>query len=97
MFITENKGSQAYVDENMESNAVAYKQSRISRTPYIKFTWIDMDVSEMQLIEFQSSSIWKQKFIVLRVDLENIEKSIGILEKSAENELLRAWNAILEY
>jgi len=34
----------------------------------------------------------------LRVDLENIEKRLekGILEKSAENKLLRAWNAIPE-
>ena len=51
----------------------------------------------MQLIEFQSSSIWKQKFIDLRVNLENIEKrrlEKGIFERSAENELLRTWNAI---
>ena len=37
-----------------------------------KFSWINMDKFEMELIEFQSSSIWKQKFIDLRVDLENI-------------------------
>ena len=39
------------------------------------------------------------KFIDLRVDFENIEKKRlenGILERSAENELLRAWNAIPE-
>ena len=39
-----------------------------------KFLWIDMDEFEMQLIEFQSSSIRKQKFIDLRVEMENIEK-----------------------
>ena len=39
-----------------------------------KFSWIDMDKFEMELIEFQCSSIWKQKFIDLRVDLEDIEK-----------------------
>ena len=39
-----------------------------------KFSWIHMDKFEMELIELQSSSIWKQKFIDLRVDLENIEK-----------------------
>ena len=36
----------------------------------------------------------------LRVDLENIEKKRlekGTLERCAENELLRAWNAIPEY
>ena len=35
-----------------------------------------MDKFEMELIEFQSSSIWKQKFIDLRVDLENIKKRL---------------------
>ena len=39
-----------------------------------KFSWIDMDEFEMRLIKFQSSSIWKQKFIDLAVDWENIEK-----------------------
>ena len=64
-----------------------------------KFSWIDMDKFEMELIEFQTSSIWKQRFIDLRVNLENIEKrqfEKGILERSAENELLRTWNAIPE-
>ena len=37
------------------------------------FSRIDMDKFEMQLIEFQGSSIWKQKFIDLRVELEKIE------------------------
>ena len=62
-----------------------------------KFSWIDMDTFEMELTEFQSSSIWKQKFIDLRVDLKNIEKrqlEKGILERSAENKLLRTWNTI---
>ena len=39
-----------------------------------KFLWIDMDKFVMELVEFQSSSIWKQKFIDLRVDQENIKK-----------------------
>ena len=63
------------------------------------FSWIDMDKFEMQLIEFQSSSIWKQKFIDLRVELEKIERrrlEKGIVERSAEHELLRVWNAIPE-
>ena len=53
----------------------------------------------MQLIEFQSDSIWKQKFIDLRVDLKNIEKrrlEKGIQERSAKKQLLRTWNAIPE-
>ena len=38
------------------------------------FSWIDMDKFNMQLIEFQSSSIWIQKFIDIRVELEKIER-----------------------
>ncbi|XP_063856091.1 protein FAM200A-like isoform X1 [Scylla paramamosain] len=63
------------------------------------FSWIDMDDFEMQLIEFQSSSIWKQKFVDLRVDLENIEKErleMGVTKRNAENEVLRTWNTIPE-
>ncbi|KAL7634403.1 UNVERIFIED_CONTAM: hypothetical protein RMT77_014780 [Armadillidium vulgare] len=63
------------------------------------FSWIDMDDFEMQLIEFQSSSIWKQKFIDLRVELESIEKErleTGATEKNAENEILKTWNTIPE-
>ena len=51
----------------------------------------------MQLIEFKSS--WKQKFIDLKVDLENIENrrlEKRILERSPESKLWRAWNAIPE-
>ena len=61
------------------------------------FSWIDMDDFEMQLIEFQSSSIWRQKFVDLRADLENIEKErleTGVTESNAENEVLRTWNTI---
>ena len=39
-----------------------------------KFLWIDMDKFEMELIEFRSSSIWKQKFIDLRVDWKTLKK-----------------------
>jgi len=58
-----------------------------------------MDDFEMQLIEFQSSSVWKQKFVDLRVDLENIEKErleTGVTKRNAENEVLRTWNTIPE-
>ena len=58
-----------------------------------------MDEFKMELIEFQSSSIWKKKFIDLSLDLENIKKRLiekGILERSAENKLLQTWNAIPE-
>ena len=64
-----------------------------------KFSWIDINEFEMRLIVFHRSSIWKQTFIDLRVDWENIEKrqlEKGILERSAKNEQLRTWNAIPE-
>ncbi|XP_042206826.1 general transcription factor II-I repeat domain-containing protein 2A-like isoform X1 [Homarus americanus] len=64
-----------------------------------KFSWIDMDDFEMQLIEFQTSSIWRQKFVELRADLESIEKDRlekGVRERNAENEVLMTWNTIPE-
>ncbi|XP_076060038.1 general transcription factor II-I repeat domain-containing protein 2A-like isoform X5 [Oratosquilla oratoria] len=63
------------------------------------FSWIDIDDFEMQLIDFQSSSIWSRKFVDLRADLENIEKErleTGVTERSAENEVLRIWNTVPE-
>ena len=39
-----------------------------------KFAWVDIDKFEMELIEFQNSSIWKQKFIDLRIDLKTLQK-----------------------
>ena len=58
-----------------------------------------MNDFEMQMIEFQSSSIWKQKFVDFRADLENIGKDrleTGVTERNAENVLLRTWNTIPE-
>ena len=40
-----------------------------------KFSWIDMDEFEMQLIEFQSNSTWKQKFITLELTWKTLKKS----------------------
>ena len=63
------------------------------------FSWIDMDKFKMQLIGFQSSSIWKQNFIDLRVELEKIKRrrlEKEIVDGSAVHEVLRVWNAIPE-
>ena len=38
------------------------------------FEWLNIDNLEMELVEFQSSSIWKQKFISLRASLEERER-----------------------
>ena len=59
--------------------------------------WIGMDNFKMQLIEFQSSSTWKQKFVNLRVYLENIEKKrleTRVPEKKVENKILKTCNTI---
>jgi hypothetical protein len=60
------------------------------------FSWMELHDFEMQLVELQSSAIWKQKFVDLRVRLEIIERERlnGSLEPqiSAENEVLTVWN-----
>ena len=52
----------------------AYRSKQMEELNLQMFSWMDMDKFEMQLIEFQSSSIWKQKFIDLRVELEKTER-----------------------
>jgi hypothetical protein len=49
--------------------------------------WIDLNNFEMQVIYLQSSSIWRQKFIDLRPELENIgrDRLVGSTLKIAEN------------
>ncbi|XP_072909805.1 general transcription factor II-I repeat domain-containing protein 2A-like isoform X2 [Hemitrygon akajei] len=61
--------------------------------------WIDLVNFEMQLIDLQSSSIWRQKFVDLRVELENIERDrlvTGSKLKNPDNEILKLWNSIPE-
>jgi hypothetical protein len=55
-----------------------------------RLQWIDFNNFEMQLIDLQSSSIWRQKFIDLRAELENTERDriIGSTLKIAESEVL---------
>jgi hypothetical protein len=50
----------------------------------------------MQLIDLQSISIWRQKFIDLRSELETIERYrfVGSTLNIAENEDLKNWNSI---
>ena len=53
---------------------------------------------EMELVDFQSSSIWKQKFISLRASLEERERVRlhGSGSCNQDEELLLAWNGISE-
>ena len=41
----------------------AYCSKQMEELNLQMFLWIDMDKYETQLIELQSSSVWKQKFI----------------------------------
>ena len=58
--------------------------------------WLDLEDIEMQLIDFQSSSILKQKFIDLRGDLELIEndKAVGVSTCNPEEKVLKTWDII---
>ncbi|XP_023567860.1 general transcription factor II-I repeat domain-containing protein 2A isoform X2 [Octodon degus] len=62
--------------------------------------WLDCGNLEMELLEFQESSIWKNKFCDLRATLEKMEKTEceGVTEDgtvgSFENEILKVWNSL---
>jgi uncharacterized ubiquitin-like protein YukD len=63
-----------------------------------RLQWVDLSNFEIQLIDLQSSSIWRQKLIDLRAELENIERDrlVGSTLKIAGNEVLKVWNSIPE-
>ena len=62
------------------------------------FEWLNIDNLEMELVEFQSCSIWNQKFISLRASLEERERDRlhGSGSCNQDEELLLAWNSIPE-
>ncbi|GFW46690.1 dimer_Tnp_hAT domain-containing protein [Trichonephila clavipes] len=61
-----------------------------------QFDWLEIEKLEMQLIDFQSSSIWIQKFIETRKKLELIEaeRLTSNISKNTSNEILETWNSI---
>ncbi|GFW74516.1 uncharacterized protein TNCV_2414151 [Trichonephila clavipes] len=61
-----------------------------------QFDWLEIEELEMQLIDFQSSSIWIQKFIETRKKLELIEaeRLTSNISKNTSNEILETWNSI---
>lgn len=63
---------------------------------FSQFDWLEIEEFEMQLIDFQSSSIWIQKFIETRKELELIEteRLTNNLSKNANNKILETWNAL---
>ena len=73
-------------------------KTNITKLKIDLFEWLNIDNLEMELVEFQSSSIWKQNFISLRASLEERER--GRLHGSGscnqDEELLLACNSIPE-
>ena len=63
-----------------------------------EFEWLDLKDLEMQLLDFQSNPVWKNKFVNLRAHLEDLERerSTGIASKNPDCEILKVWNSIPE-
>ncbi|XP_040297400.1 general transcription factor II-I repeat domain-containing protein 2-like [Bufo bufo] len=56
--------------------------------------WLDLGSLEMELLEFQESSIWKNKFSDLHETLEKMEGMTKDSTVSSENEILKVWNSL---
>jgi hypothetical protein len=58
--------------------------------------WLNLDAFKMQLVDFQSSTIWKEKFVILRNELEKIQRdrTIGKLVVNIGDKILKVWNEI---
>lgn len=61
----------------MYSDVTSFDKLNLSQ-----FEWLEIEEFELQLIDFQSSSIWIQKFIETRKELELIETEIELQKKS---------------
>ncbi|GFU21717.1 dimer_Tnp_hAT domain-containing protein [Trichonephila clavipes] len=62
-----------------------------------QFDWLKIEELEMQLIGFQSSSIWIQKFIETRKKLEliEVERLTSNISKNTSNKFWKhTWNSI---
>ena len=60
---------------------------------FSQFDWLEIEEFEMQLIDFQSSSIWIQKFIETRKELEliEIERLTSNISKNASKKIVETW------
>ncbi|XP_034262212.1 general transcription factor II-I repeat domain-containing protein 2-like [Pantherophis guttatus] len=56
--------------------------------------WLDLENLEMELVEFQENSMWRNKFCDLRETLETIEGMTKSSRVSSESEILKAWNSL---
>ncbi|XP_042325952.1 general transcription factor II-I repeat domain-containing protein 2A-like isoform X2 [Sceloporus undulatus] len=54
--------------------------------------WLDLENLEMELVEFQENSVWRNKFYDLCYTLEKIESMTPESKVSAEIEILKVWN-----
>ncbi|GFX18108.1 uncharacterized protein TNCV_1577871 [Trichonephila clavipes] len=75
----------------MYPNVISFDKLNLSQ-----FDWLEIEELEMQLIDFQSSSIWIQKYIETRKKLELIEaeRLTSNISKNTSNEILETWNSI---
>ncbi|GFX80182.1 general transcription factor II-I repeat domain-containing protein 2A [Trichonephila clavipes] len=75
----------------MYTDVISFDKLKLSQ-----LDWLEIEELEMQLIDFQSSSIWIQKFIEIRKKLELIEaeRLTSNLSKNTSNEILETWNSI---
>ena len=62
------------------------------------FSWLNIDHLEVELMEFQNSTIWKNKFLELTSALEKkiscCDNAEEAPEEKIENIILKVWNAI---
>ncbi|GFX27776.1 transposable element Tcb1 transposase [Trichonephila clavipes] len=77
----------------MYSDEISFDKLNLSQ-----FDWLEIEELEMQLIDFQSSLIWIQKYIETRKKLELIEaeRLTSNISKNTSNEILETWNSIPE-
>ncbi|GBN09006.1 hypothetical protein AVEN_28242-1 [Araneus ventricosus] len=61
-----------------------------------QFDWLEIEEFEMQLIDFESSSKWIQKFIETRKELElnETERLTSNISKNANTKILEIWNSL---
>jgi len=62
------------------------------------FKWLNLGDRETQLIDFKSSTIYKQKFVLLKGEFKKIERdeAFSNLVKHLDSDILKMWNTILE-
>ncbi|GFY19385.1 dimer_Tnp_hAT domain-containing protein [Trichonephila clavipes] len=76
----------------MSPDVISFDKLNLSQ-----FDWLEIEELEMQLIDFQSSSIWIQKFIETRkkkMELIEAERLTSNISKNTSNEILETWNSI---